>query len=176
MILRVTSGAVLAMSLMLLSGCPGEGVDPAEGYSAAPLHSTKVGSVFIEMFKVNKTEFRRGYEFRLSEALAKRISSDTDLKIAGKAAADTMISGEIREIDKGTLSEIGGDEVRESQIVVKVTVQWKDLRSGEILMEADDLTGAGEYIPSLGEDEYRGSQVAIERLARRIVERMEAQW
>jgi hypothetical protein len=172
----VAATAAVAGCLALLAGCPSAGQDPAEGYSAAPLHSTKVGSVFVEMFKVHKTEFRRGYEFQLTEALAKRISAATDLKIASKTAADSILTGEILTIDKGTLSEISGDEVRESQLTVEVAVQWKDLRTGEILMEAEELRDSGEYIPSLGEDEVRAAQSAVDRLARRIVERMESQW
>lgn len=172
---RMALGAA-ALALSLAAGCPSETADPAEGYSARPLHPTDVGSVYVEMFTVHKSEFRRGYEFRLTEALAKRISSDTDYRIAEKAAADTILTGQIKRIDFDVLSEIGADVTRETQITIEADVQWQDLRSGEVLMEAADLSASSEYIPRLGEDPFRGAQAAVEKLARRIVERMESQW
>ncbi len=174
--IRVAVLGSMAMSLSLLTGCLSLSQDPTEGYSTAPLHDPKIKTVFVEMFKRHKAEFRRGYEFRLTEALAKQISSATDLRIAGKSTADTILSGEILEVDFNVLSEVGADVTREIQISIKVAVRWQNVRSGEIVMELAELKVAGEYIPRLGEDEFRGSQVAVEKLARRIVEKMESQW
>jgi hypothetical protein len=162
--------------LLALTGCIDEGVDPEKAYSARPLHAPGVRTVFVEMFTVHKKEFRREYEFRVTEALIKRIRSDTDLKIAPKGTADSMLSGEILEIDRNPLSEIGADVIRDVQITVRAAVRWVDLRTGDIIYETEDLRAACEYTPRLGEDEFRGTQTAVERLARRIVEKMEAPW
>ncbi|MHC4757014.1 MAG: hypothetical protein ACYTBP_18005, partial [Planctomycetota bacterium] len=70
------------------------GCSEIAGYSNEPLFPEQVSSVCLKMFD-NQT-FRRGVEYELSDALAKRIELETPYKIVSDAdRADTVISGQI---------------------------------------------------------------------------------
>ena len=54
--------------------------------------------------------------------------------------------------------------------------EWKDLRTGEILTRADEVSGAGAYAPAIGETQSSATSDAIRNMAQRIVEYMEKPW
>ena len=109
-----------------LCGCNG-----MAGYSNQSLFPEDVRSVCVEMFD-NQT-FRRGVEYELSDALAKRIEVDTPYKIVSDSdRADTVISGQIVSIGEYSLStdrEIGS--VLEKEVLLRAVVNWKNLKTGQ---------------------------------------------
>ena len=74
-----------------------------EGYSSESLFPEGVGSIYVQMF--DNRSFRRGVEYELSDALAKRIEAETPYKIiSSRDRADTIISGQIVQITESVLS------------------------------------------------------------------------
>ena len=70
-------GALMALwTLLCLSFC---GCEQMSGYSSRSLFPEGIGSVFVEMF--DNRSFRRGVEYELTVALAKRIEAQTPYKI-----------------------------------------------------------------------------------------------
>ena len=65
---------------------------------------------------------------------------------------------------------------RDKQMTVVCRVQWKDLRSGDLLVDQPLLLQAVDYLPPAGESENFAQQRAIERLAARIVTKMYDEW
>ncbi|MCX5637273.1 MAG: LptE family protein [Planctomycetota bacterium] len=112
-----------------LCGCKG-----ICGYSNESLFPQDVNTVCLEMFD-NRT-FRRGVEYELSDALAKRIEADTPYKIVSSAdRADTVMNGQIVSITESALSlerELG--RVLEKEVEVRAVVNWKNLKTGELLI------------------------------------------
>ena len=84
----------LLASTTLSAGC---------GYTTQRPFPQNVSSVFVEMFHTK--DFRRDLEFRLTEAVVKRIEMDTDYRIAPRKDADTVLSGELLEVTQNTLGE-----------------------------------------------------------------------
>ena len=145
------------------------------GYSLRRPFPQNVGTVYVEMFQ--SREFRRGLEFALTEALQKRVLQDTPYKIAPKASADTVLSGEVLEVRQGTMgSDFRTDLPREMQATFVIRLQWKDLRTGKVLVDRPNYVQAVAYIPPVGETFHDASREALDDLAERIVEQMMESW
>ncbi len=95
------------------------------GYSNESLFREEVSSVCLEMFD-NQT-FRRGVEYELSDALAKRIEAQTPYKLVSSVdRADTVISGQITAIGELGLSiERETGVVLEKEVELRAVVNWK---------------------------------------------------
>lgn len=161
--------------LALLGVMVAIGILPGCGYSSTRPFRTDIRTVHVEMFQ--SKEFRRELEFRLTEALTKRIEMDTPYKIAPRKTADALLSGEILKVENRTLGEeyeTGLPREIASSLLVRFTL--KDLRTGDILVERPRFVYQTTYIPSVGENFTQGMTRAMDGLAEQIVETMETAW
>jgi ribosomal protein S1 len=146
------------------------------GYSDKSLFPQDVASVRLEMFD-NRT-FRRGVEYELTDALAKRIEADTPYKIiTSKNRADTVMTGQITNISEGGLSieyELGG--VLEREVLIRAVVNWKNLKTGELLINNQPVAATASYTSRQNQDFKYASTLAANKLAQKIVELMETKW
>jgi hypothetical protein len=157
---------VLVLVCLAASGC---------GYSSRRPYPQNVRTVYVEMFQ--SREFRRGLEFTLTEALQKRILQDTPYKIADKNTADTMISGEVLEVHQNTLGRMfDTGQPRELQANFIIRFQWKDLRTGQMLVDRPRFSETVNYAPPAGMTFDNASDAALDGLAERIVEQMMSSW
>jgi hypothetical protein len=153
------------LATLAISGC---------GYSTKSLYNRNYHTVAVPIF-ANKT-FRREWEFRLTEAITKNIELRTPYKVTKQEKADTVLTGEITEIQENVLTERNGTDLpRESQLTVVVNFVWKD-RTGRVLVERKGLNRSATEIPQLGENVVDAEQLAVERLAAAIVDQMQAEW
>ena len=161
----------LAAMVSALTGC-----SAIKGYSNETLFPQDVSSVCLQMFD-NRT-FRRGVEYELSDALAKRIEADTPYKIVSSSdRADTIISGQItsiREIALSTEREMG--TVLEKELEIRAVVNWKNMKTGELLMDSRSVRASSTYTAYQMQDFKYASSLAANNLARKIVELMESKW
>lgn len=160
--------SVVLVAAFLLSGC--------NGYSSRSLYPLNVESVYVEMF--DNTTFRRGQEYELTDALAKRIEADTPYKIiSNRNRADTIISGRIVAVDRAVLGFEGNTgEVLEDEARVSAEFSWKNLKTGEFLLENKQATGAASFVEFQEQGFDYGTAVAVNRLAEKIVESMQMGW
>jgi len=170
--IRYTLYAMLSAFLTLaLSSCAG-----MSGYSDESLFPQDVASVRLEMF--DNTTFRRGVEYELTDALAKRIEADTPYKIiTSKNRADTVMTGQITNISEAGLSierELGG--VLEREVLVQAVVNWKNLKTGELLINNQSVTATASYTGQQNQDFKYASTLAVNKVAQKIVELMETKW
>ncbi len=146
------------------------------GYSNESLFPEDVSSVCLDMFD-NQT-FRRGVEYELSDALAKRIEAQTPYKLVSSTdRADTVISGQIASIGELGLSidrETG--VVLEKEVELHAVVSWKNLKTGELLINNRLVSASVSYSDFQMQDFSYGSSLAANNLARKIVELMERRW
>jgi flagellar basal body P-ring protein FlgI len=146
------------------------------GYSNESMFPEDVSSVCLEMFD-NQT-FRRGVEYELSDALAKRIEVDTPYKIVSDSdRADTVISGQIVSIGEMALSvdrDLG--TVLEKEVQLQAVVNWKNLKTGQLMMDQLKVSASASYSEYQQQDFKYASTLAANNLARKIVELMERKW
>lgn len=146
------------------------------GYSNESLFPENVSSVCVQMF--DNQSFRRGVEYELSDALAKRIEVETPYKIVSNAdRADTLISGQILSISEFALStdrEIGA--ILEKEVELRAVVDWKNLKTGDLLIDHQPISASASYSPYQMQDFKYASSLAANNLARKIVELMERKW
>ncbi len=168
----------IPISLVLLAAAAATSAG-CGGYTMKNQYRGGIKTVAVPIWTRGKDVYRRGLEFRLTEALQKRIELDTPYKVVKKSQADTELTGKINLIEQRVLSKNPETGLpRELEATFTVSFTWKDLRNGEVLVERKEFRVADTYIPHrpVGEDFFQGSESLINRLARRIVETMEAPW
>lgn len=160
---------VCVCAAVLLGGCMG-------GYSSESIYQQEVRSVYVEMFD-NRT-FRRDLEYDLTDAIAKRIESETPYKIiSDRSKADTVLSGKITRIGNSVLTlERNVGRPLEEQAVVTAVFSWKDLRTGQYIITDKSISATASYSEFLQQGFKYGSKVAANKLAERIVESMQVDW
>jgi hypothetical protein len=170
-ILVLLCSYALVLCILVFCGCA-----EMSGYSSESLFPEEVGSVCLKMFD-NKS-FRRGVEYELSDALAKRIEAATPYKIiSSEDRSDTVMSGQITSVGESVLStERESGRPLEREVRLSVVVNWKDLKTGNLLIDNESVTVSASYSPYQDQDFTYGSALAANNLARRIVELMEKQW
>jgi len=177
---RVGLRAFVSSCLILLSGCgysqSGSESNKLEGtYHWNSLYREDIQTVAVPVFSTK--DFRRGIEFRLTEAVIKQLESHAPYKVVPKERADTLLEGEVTSVHVGTLSkDFQTNLPREQAVVITVDLTWKDLRTGKILLQRKSLQQEAVYYPQLAEGEYAGTQQAIERFAMIIVQELQADW
>ncbi len=164
--------AVLACGVWALPGC---------GYMVGNAYGPDVRTVEVPIFE-NDT-FRRGIEYQLTESVQREIQLRTPFRLV-KGPADTRLTGRIVEARKNVLGETRNDDPRELQLALFVRVTWEDLRTGQLLAQQEvplqpqaiPTVGVAEFAPEVGQSLASATQDATNRLARQIVNMMEAPW
>ena len=147
----------------------------AGGYSNQWLYPDDISSVYVEMF--DTTSFRRGHEYVFTDAVCKRIEAQTPYKIiSDRDLADTILSGNI-SVGHGMLARdrFTGRPL-EREAFIRVTFSWKNLKTGDMLIDNESVNGFASYSSQLGQNFDYASGVAANRAAERVVELMETNW
>jgi len=168
-----------ALAAGVLLGGAGCSNDPTKGYTLKSQYVEGVKTVSVPIWHRGKEVYRRGLEMRLTEAVIKRLELDTPYKVTDKSRADTELRGTIDRISQRVLSFNPDSGLpREKELTVTVSFTWTDLRTGKVLAQRKGFREAGAYVPPqpFGEDFFQGSEDVVNKLARRIVEQMEADW
>ncbi len=163
--------AVIIVSVctaVLFAGC--------SGYTNKPLYSQDVKSVYVEMF--DNATFERDLEYDLTDAIAKRIEAETPYKIVSdRSRADTVLSGKITGIGSSVLTiERETGRSLESQAEVTAQFSWKNLKTGEYLLENSATSATASYSEFQQQGFDYASKTAANKLAERIVEQMQTKW
>jgi hypothetical protein len=160
------------IAITSLSGC---------GYMVGSANDPQIRTVEVPVFQTNS--FRRGIELQLTEAVQKQIQLRTPFRVV-TASGDTRLTGRIIDVRKSVLGETQFDDPRELQINLALEVVWEDLRAGRVLSqeqiplapELSALRAQSEFAPEVGQSLATAMQQAVNRLARQVVDRMEAPW
>jgi hypothetical protein len=164
---RTVFMAVMLLFCIGLFGC---------GYSNESLYPQKVSSVYVEMF--DNRSFWRGVEYKLTDALAKRIEAQTPYKVvSSRDRADSVINGQIVSIDQAKLStERQTGRPLEKEVLLEVVVSWKDIKTGQLLMNNQTVNASAAYSEWQSQSFEYASALAANKLAQQIVEQMEIGW
>lgn len=157
---------LLSVAAAIASGC---------GYSMKRPFSTDIQSIHVEMFQ--SKEFRRELEFRLTEAIIKRIEMDTPYRAAPRRTADALLTGEILNVDNRTFGDdFDTDLPREIGSTIVVRFRLQDMRTGQVLAQRLRFVYQTSYIPPVGETFDQGMTRGLEGLAEKLVESLESDW
>jgi len=174
-------GLLIALALGGLSGCGYTWSENGNSFSAqsagasGSLYRTNVRTVAVPIFA--NTTFYRGLDFNLSKAVVTELESHTPYRVAPKESADTILTGEIINVQVHNISRSPFNALPQEQLfLIDVNFTWKDLRTGQIYTERRGFEQSAPYYPTLGEDQTAGSQDNIEKLALAIVEELAAPW
>lgn len=156
---------------LLITGC---------GYRMGRGFEPEIQSVHIPIFTSQAD--RRGLEFQLTEAVIREVQMRTPFKVVNEPAADTQLIGRIVNARKRVLGETRNDDPRELQMSVTVEIRWENLKTGEVLAEKRvpitqneiQLIQRAEFAPEVGQSLATAYQQLAERMARDIVDMMEA--
>jgi hypothetical protein len=171
-ILVAMVGCGLAVCLVP-TGC-GE-INPG-GYSNEWLYPAQVSSVYVEMF--DTVSLRRGHEYHLTDAVAKRIEAQTPYKIvSNRNRADTVLSGRVSGAGEAILvREQQTGQPLEKQFEMSAVISWKNLKTGELLINNESASASASFSTLQGQGVGYASKLAANRLAERIVEMMQKSW
>ena len=154
--------------MLFFAGC--------SGYSNESLYTDDVRSVYVEMF--DNDTFERDLEYDLTDAIAKRIEAETPYKIiSDKSRADTVLSGKITGIGVSAITlERETGRPLEHQAEITAVFSWKNLKTGEYLVENLGVTSTAAYSYFQQQSFEYASKLATNKLAERIVEQMQKEW
>lgn len=152
------------------------------GYTVGSPYRAEIRSVYVPTFTSGSN--RRWLEYQLTESVQKQIQSRTHFRLANEAEADTKLIGRIVDANKRVLGQTNNSDPRELQMNLQVEVTWEDARTGEILRQeqipitpdAIRLAAQSELAPEVGQSMASGTREVVDRLARNIVDMMEAGW
>lgn len=167
---------LLAILVFAWSGCSGDGTS---GYTTASQFPEDIRTISIPIWTRGKDVYTREVEFRLTEAIQKRVQQNTPYRLASREKADSELTGELVQIDRQVLFNNPDDgRPRQIEIVFTVDFSWKDLRTGNILVSRKNFRVNSTYIPPapFNEDFFQGNEDVINKIARLVVEQMETDW
>ena len=171
MILHRTQWILTILAAATIAGLAGCSF---EGYSNSWPYPAEYKSVYIEMF--DSGGFRRGYEFVLTDAVAKAIETRTQYKIVSSAdRADTILTGQVNTGSAVLVGDRFTGTPLEREALVEVSFTWKNLKTGEILVE-DTVTASASYSTNLGQRFEYAAQQAVNKAAMRVVDKLEIPW
>ncbi len=158
--------AISLLAIFYLSGC----------YSAGSLYRDDVHTVYVEMFE--SKSFYRQVEFDLTHAVCRQIEMQTPYQLSSdRNRADTILYGIVSNVDEGVLTQQRDlDRPTLKRITVTANVSWKDLRSGEFLVENRKFKFSADYPALAGESIESAIKQITNDMARQIVEIMESSW
>lgn len=179
--------ALLVGGSALLSGCGyssgSSGSDAARpakssasrGYAWGNIYRQGIRTIAVPAFQTKS--FSRGDEISLSQALVAQIESRTPYKVVPPERADTILEGMVVSVGVGTVSNDNYTAIPQEHLyTISVDFTWKDLRTGQILVERRNFDQSGTYYPTLGEGRFTGRQSVSEALAASIVDELQGEW
>lgn len=157
-----------AAMLLSMTGCGG-------GYTNSWPYPEQIQTVYVEMF--DTPSFRRGHEFTLTNAICKRIEAQTPYKIVSdRNIADSVLSGKMHIGTSVLATDYYSARPLEQGTYVTVVVNWKDLNTGELLIEEKDVSVSTSYSEAMGQTFEYSINRAVNQAAVRVVELMETPW
>lgn len=173
MIVRATLLAALACITML----PGCASSPSQGYAFDSTFDESIQSVAVPIFRNETTS--RGLEVQLTEAVMKQIQQRTPWHLAPTDRADTTLVGVISSTRLTVLSDDPQTGlVQEQAVRITIRFEWRDNRSGDILVARDGYSASGVFSPArkVGDRIEFGQRAAIDELAHDLVSDMRSSW
>lgn len=161
--------------ILILMGGLGSFLGGCQGYQNSWPYPQQIQTVYVEMF--DTSSFRRGHEYVLTDAICKRIESQTPYKIVSdRNVADSVLSGVLGIGTTVLATDYYSGRPLENETLVNVKVTWKDLKTGSLLIDGKKVFASSSYSSQLGQEFEYSIDRAVNKAAVRVVELMENRW
>ncbi len=151
--------------------------DPTQGYSFRPARTAGIKTIAVPMFDNNS--YMHGLESDLTEAIVKEIQRTTQWVVIQGGSAQSTLTGSITQAQMQPLSlSSKTGMVMEQGVEVMVNFEWRDARSGEVLIARNGFKIMQSFVPARGTNESLalGQHAAVQELARSIVNELRSSW
>lgn len=156
------------------------------GYTTSSNLAGNLRTIYVDTF-VNGIIFsqegsRDSYlpliEVNLRNKIVDRFLFDGNLKVSKKENADLILTGKLISYRKDTLRLTENDNVQEYRITVVVSMELLNTNTGKIMWSEPNFGGESTYFleGSLAISEEAAADLAMNDLAKRIVERTIENW
>lgn len=168
--------ASISAALLAHAGCSyQQSAADKSGYTHGNVFREGIRTIAVPAFGTKS--YSRGDEVALSQALVTQIESRTPYKVVPVGKADTVLEGIVIGTGVGTVSADNFTALPQEQMyTISVDFTWKDLRTGQILVERRNFEQSGAYYPTMGEGRFTGRQSVAELLAASIVDELQGDW
>jgi hypothetical protein len=159
---------------LLLAACSS---DPSQGYAFRPARQANIHTVCVPVFD-NQSYFH-GLENQLTEAIVKEIQRETPWVVVTTGTAQSTLTGSITDGRLQPLSTSSATGmVMEQGVELTVDFEWRDSRTGEVLVSRKNFKALQSFVPARGTGESLdlGEHAAIQHLARGIVNELRSSW
>jgi hypothetical protein len=169
-------GLIVAIVVSHSAGCA------AYRFGHQSLYRPDIRTIHVPVFR--SESLRRNLGERVTEAVIKEIEERTPYKVVTSPNADSILTGRITRESKRVVANNRYDDARDIETELTVEVSWVN-RRGELLMQTGGMAlpqleievfADSQFLPEAGQSLATAQQVAIERLARAIVNQMEIWW
>lgn len=170
---RTTCWGWLLVGLLVASGCS------AYRFGTRSLYPSRIVTIYVPMFESDS--FRRNLGERLTEAVVKKINSQTSFRVVTDPMADSTLTGRITLDSKRVTVESATDEPRQAEFLLSVEVTWTDrdqvlLAGGTVQPSVVQAYAQSGLVPEVGQSMVTVQQEVIEDLAAQIVALLENPW
>jgi hypothetical protein len=165
---------LFASTLVFLPGCA---ASPNQGYAFDSTFDESMSTIAVPIFQNETTS--RGIEVQLTEAVIKQIQQRTPWRLSTGDRADTTLVGVVTGSSLRTLSDDPQTGlVQEQAVQLTIRFEWRDNRSGDVLVARDAYSASAVFHPSraVAERLELGQRSAIQELAEDIVSEMRSGW
>jgi len=170
--------AALLLALSAASLIPiGCSSNPSTGYAFSNNFDSSIKTISVPIFQ-NDT-LQRGLEINLAESLNKQIRARTPWALTKSDHADTSLVGVITAFNLGQLSRNPHTGlVQEQTVRITVRFEWRDNRTGDILVARSGFSATSTFVPQqgVGERLEHGQREATEELATDIISQLRQSW
>lgn len=175
------TGLASVLAVLLVAGC---------GYTTRSLLPSEFKTIYVEnvVNKINVTAeqsnlrmyrgYRPGMEITLTKTIIDRYLFDGNLRTAPEGKADLILNTELIDYRREPLRYDANDNIEEYRIKLIVNLQLVNAKTGETVWTERGFAGETTYntMGSLAMNDSTAVGIAMEDLARRIVERTIEAW
>jgi hypothetical protein len=167
---RIAAGALC----VCLPACAS---DPRQGYAVNSGFPASVATVRVPVFE-NYT-FDVGLEAELTEAVIKEIQRIGGVRVVQSDDAESTLSATITGSDLHRLTLARGTGlVQEMALTITLDFQWRDNRTGEVIVQRRNFASSETFVPARpgAERVETGRHAVVQRMAHDLVAEMRAAW
>ena len=160
---------------LFISGC---------GYTRKTVLPQEIKSIYVRTV-LNKipieevSVYNPGLEMGITKAIIRRLNKDGNLKVkASEDQADAILETELVRFEQEGLRFNNLERVEEYRLYIVVSLRLINAKTKEVIWEEPNFSGDSEYfvsdVRSVGRED--GTQRALDRLAKNVVDRIVEDW
>ncbi|HXV27505.1 MAG TPA: LptE family protein [bacterium] len=175
------SGGVIA--LILLFGLNPSGYSGFLGYTQKPSMPEGIQTIYIDTIQnaIRVDEiyaYEPGLEIEITNAIIRRLHRDGNLRVVPREKADAILEAKLIHFEQEGVRFSKIESVEEFRLYIILSMRLVNGKTNEVMWEEPHFSGNTEYfisqIRSIAREE--ATRVAIERLARNVVDRIVEDW